>query len=59
MESLPASIAISTPDKVCSFKHTLLDQDDKISFQYTYKHNTRLVSADFYGNLKEFFKKVA
>jgi hypothetical protein len=58
IESLPKSITIATPENVQLFTYKIIAQDNKIQLVATIENNGTLLPADFYEDLKEFYKKV-
>jgi hypothetical protein len=58
VESIPASINISTGDDIGTFKYMIANTDNKIQVSITSTINTAIVASDFYPVIKDFFQQM-
>lgn len=57
VEFVPKSIVISIPDGVALFNYKLITQDNKIQVVVSIENNGTILSATYYEDYKEFYKK--
>lgn len=58
VESIPQPMRISTDGKELSFSINAVSQGNRIQLLVTKEINMAIVSADFYGTIKEFYQKM-
>lgn len=58
VELLPAPKLVSMPDELASFRYNITTTGNQIQVLYTLDVNNAIINADYYGELKAFFKEI-
>jgi hypothetical protein len=58
VESLPQSKALAMPDNLGNMKYNISTKDNQIQLFYTFDINKAVIEADYYEELKNFYKEI-
>lgn len=58
VDVLPSPKLVSMPDNLASFKYNITNTGNQIQVMYTLDINQAIIGADYYGELKAFYKEI-